>query len=250
MADLEQPPLTIRAAEYVLGTLTSDERARFEQELADSESARAELAYWEQRLGAIGLALSPVEPPAQVWQGIRQRIHASAVNEPVVTPSTAPPERSSRGGNGWRNLAVAASVAALVMAGMLFIGSTRAPGDDADAAPAYASMVYDAPTGTSWLVTAHDGSHEMSVTALASYDVPDGKVLQAWLVPADGQPMRLGEWPHTQGRHQMPVSDAAVRYMKKRATLMVSMEDAANVADLDAPAGKLMWTSPIARRTS
>lgn len=247
MADSEQHSVTIRAGEYVLGTLDVNERVSFDQECSESADAREELAYWEHRLGVLGLALTPVDAPAHVWTRIQQRLTPRL----TATEASSRPThrmRSSAAGNGWRSLAIAASVAALVMAGLLFTGSTSRSIDDA-ADPAYASMVYDAPTGTSWLVTAPEDTHAMSVTALSSYDVPDGKVLQAWLVPANGKPLLLGEWPHTQGRHRMPVSDTAARYMRKRASLMVSMEDAGAVV-ADGPSGPLMWKSPIARRTS
>ncbi|MBS64131.1 anti-sigma factor [Salinisphaera sp.] len=172
-----------------------------------------------------------------------------------VAPSShkgGAPNRAAANDSGpgiWQGVALVASVAALVMAALLFTGSTeRQPGVDA-AAPAYASVVYDEPTGMSWLVTAHAGTDKMSVVAMGDYDVPEGKVLRAWLKPENGEPVLLGKWPNTHGDHEMDVSDAAAECMNRPAKLMVSMEDAGAASKASSPSGKLMWTSPIARRT-
>ncbi|TXM94387.1 hypothetical protein FV219_18720, partial [Methylobacterium sp. WL122] len=59
-----------RAAEYVLGTLSFDERAAFELERAvDPATARAVTA-WEERLGPLALAVPDETPPDHVWPGI------------------------------------------------------------------------------------------------------------------------------------------------------------------------------------
>ena len=249
MAESEHENNTPDAAEYVLGTLDARENQAFESRLVDSADARRELAYWEERLNTLGLALTPVAPPENVWRNVQAEIEGSgsATREKVAPIGSASDIGQRR--SGWRSLAIAASIAALVMAGVLFSSSSDSPSGDNPGAPAYASMVYDAPTGISWLVTAPEDGRAMSVTALGSYDVPEGKVLQAWLVPADGDPIRIGEWPHTQGNHEMPVSEAGARYISQQASLMVSMEEA-GTTDQPLPTGQLMWTSPIARRTS
>lgn len=251
MAESEPNEITLTAAEYVLGTLDEGERAAFDQELAHSAEARRELDYWEARLNALALALTPVTPPDQVWHDVRDNIARDVgADRASVTPIGSASSATRRdSGKGWRSLAIAASVAALAMAGVLMIGTGDSPPSDDGAAPAYASMVYDAPTGISWLVTAPEDGRAMSVTALGSYQVPEGKVLQAWLVPADGKPIRIGEWPNAQGSYSMDVSEAGARYISKQASLMVSMEDV-GTTDQPLPTGQLMWTSPIARRTS
>ena len=254
MAESEQENRVLQAAEYALGTLEPRERSRFETQLMHDADARRELAYWETRLGALGLAMRPAEPPAAVWDRVTRELGLERATPVAQRPETSAAHRSPAANDGgpgiWRGLALVASVAALVMAGLLFSGSTqRATGRAPMSAPAYASVVYDEPTGMSWLVTAHAGSHKMTVVAMGDYKVPEGKVLRAWLKPDDGEPVLLGKWPHTHGDHEMAVSDAAARHMNEPAKLMVSMEDAGSTARGTAPSGKLMWTSPIARRT-
>ncbi|MES1932120.1 hypothetical protein T35B1_05900 [Salinisphaera shabanensis T35B1] len=254
MAESEQEQRILQAAEYALGTLEPRERSRFETQLMHDAEARRELAYWETRLGALGLALRPADPPAAVWDRVTRELGLESAT-PVAQNSetSARHSRSAANDSGpgmWRGLALVASVAALVMAGFLFTGSTeRSAGPESPAAPAYASVVYDEPTGMSWLVTAHANSHKMTVVAMGDYEVPEGKVLRAWLKPENGEPVLLGKWPNTHGDHEMTVSDTAAQHMNEPAKLMVSMEDAGTSAQASVPSGKLMWTSPIARRT-
>ena len=101
----------------------------------------------------------------------------------------------------------------------------------------------------SWLVTAPKNGQKMKVVAMGDYDVPEGKVLRLWFKPEDGAPVLLGKWPHTHGDHEMTMPDDVARSMDQPAQLMVSMEDAGAANQASAPSGKLMWTSPIARRT-
>ncbi|GAB3680727.1 anti-sigma factor [Salinisphaera aquimarina] len=243
-----QTPIT-QAGEYVLGTLDAQARGHLEQQLGHDTEARREVSYWEQRLGSLGLGLAPVTPPEHVWTRIEDQI-AMGRTVPIGSgrQAAAPPKTSS-GIGIWRGIALAASLAALVLAGLLVAGSGLRSGSSATVEPAYASVVYDQPTGMSWLVTAEQGSHIVSVLAMGDFDVPKGKVLRAWIKPDNGQPMPMGEWPHTNGDHQMTVSDAVAESMGDPAQLMVTMEDA-DVEDQAAPEGRLMWTSPIGRHTS
>ena len=253
MAESEQEQRILQAAEYVLGTLDARERSRFETLLMHDAEARAELAYWEQRLGALGLAPEPVEPPAAVWDGVTRQLGLRAPDRDTTEAGVAPPGQpaaNDSAGPIWRGVALVASVAALVMAAMLFTGSTEREASPAQAPqPAYASVVYDKPTGMSWLVTAPKNGQKMKVVAMGDYDVPEGKVLRLWFKPEDGAPVLLGKWPHTHGDHEMTMPDDVARSMDQPAQLMVSMEDAGAANQASAPSGKLMWTSPIARRT-
>lgn len=255
MGAADREELIVQAGEYVLGTLDAQQAQAFEAQLRDSDAARRELAYWEQRLAAMGLALAPVPPPAQVWAHIAAGIgHGGASDQASDHPAAgrrAPTRRSdfaasASRGRFWPGLAIAASVAALVMAALLFTGATGPSDSDA---PAYASVVHDEPTGMSWLVTAPEGAREMSVVAMDNYDVPEGKILRLWLKPEGHDPVLLGRWPHAAGRHAMSVSDAAARFLDQPAQLLVSMEDDSN-AGKPAPAsdGRVMWVSPLARR--
>jgi anti-sigma-K factor RskA len=62
------------AAEYVLGTLTAEERDSVERLAAKDSGFAGRIAAWERRLGTLEEMVDPVEPPAQAWNGILARI--------------------------------------------------------------------------------------------------------------------------------------------------------------------------------
>ena len=66
--------IDIQAAEYVLGTLSTEERAEFKSLLAGNAAARQAVAVWECRLAPLGLAVENVTPPARVWPAIEQAL--------------------------------------------------------------------------------------------------------------------------------------------------------------------------------
>jgi anti-sigma-K factor RskA len=102
MADEDFDPL---AAEYVLGTLTAEERTAVEQLAATDPAVAERIAAWERRLGVLEAMVAPVEPPPEVWTRIREAIATeqpeAALRLPEVAEATplrsAPPDRRSAG---------------------------------------------------------------------------------------------------------------------------------------------------------
>jgi anti-sigma-K factor RskA len=80
------------AAEYVLGTLSADEREQAEALLA-IDPAFAEIVHvWERRLGELNVMVEAVEPPAEIWDKIKSEIvgpdavvHEAAAAAPHLT---------------------------------------------------------------------------------------------------------------------------------------------------------------------
>jgi anti-sigma-K factor RskA len=68
------------AAEYVLGTLASDERAHAEALIAIDPGFTEIVRQWERRLGELNVMVEAVEPPADVWDKIKAEIE-------TVTPA-------------------------------------------------------------------------------------------------------------------------------------------------------------------
>jgi len=59
------------AAEYVLGTLSADERDQAEALLAIDPGFAEIVRVWERRLGELNVMVEAVEPPPQVWEKIK-----------------------------------------------------------------------------------------------------------------------------------------------------------------------------------
>src|ERR1700729_4056119 len=62
------------AAEYVLGTLSADERDQAEALLAIDPGFAEIVRVWERRLGELNVMVEAVEPPPEVWDKIRTEI--------------------------------------------------------------------------------------------------------------------------------------------------------------------------------
>jgi anti-sigma-K factor RskA len=85
------------AAEYVLGTLSADEREQTEALLAIDPGFAEIVRVWERRLGELNVMVEAVEPPADVWNRIRAGIggaeplaETSIGNSQPVSMETAP----------------------------------------------------------------------------------------------------------------------------------------------------------------
>jgi hypothetical protein len=59
------------AAEYVLGTLSADERDQAEALLAIDPGFAEIVRVWERRLGELNVMVEAVEPPPEVWDKIK-----------------------------------------------------------------------------------------------------------------------------------------------------------------------------------
>lgn len=259
MSDLHDDDQDLIAAEYVLGTLEADDVRRFQQRLVEDAGARAALSAWERRLGALGEELAPVTPPASVWTRVAERTglaeqaaapqaRSSSVSGPASTSSGVPgadqaPAANQAGLRRWRGAAIAASAAAVVLLAVLLVGGSGTPVE-----PTYAGMLYDQPTGTSWLLTAKGGDTDtVAVETLQNYPVPSGKTLRLWVQNESGDTRLVGTLPHTVGQHRLAVSDATRDALHHGNRFVVTMDDTG--ASTAHPTGRVMWVSPIGRRT-
>src|SRR5271169_5969665 len=71
------------AAEFVLGTLDSQERASAQSLLRADHGFIAMVRIWERRFGELHLMVEPVEPDAEIFQRIRAKITEIAPSEPA-----------------------------------------------------------------------------------------------------------------------------------------------------------------------
>jgi anti-sigma-K factor RskA len=79
MLDEDQETL---AAEYVLGTLSGDEREHAEALLAFDPGFEAAVRQWERRLGELNVMVEAVEPPVELWDKIKHDVGPAAADEP------------------------------------------------------------------------------------------------------------------------------------------------------------------------
>lgn len=212
------------AAEYALGTLRGRARDRFERLLDEDRGLRPILAYWENRLGQLGLDLTPVTPPDSVWQAIERRVGRVPAAERPVSRPIRPPRPSLWQRTGfWRGWAAMASAACLALAITLWV--VPGPGAGNGHMP-YVSVMSAQKGQAKWLIMLYPGSRRVRVKTVSSYPMPKHHALELWMLPSgQKKPVALGVIPGS-GSGWMPMPSSTLKYMGARAKLAVSLEPA------------------------
>ena len=91
MTQAEPDDQELLAAEYVLGTLDAEERARARALVAMDPGFAAIVRAWERRLGELNVLVAAVEPPPDIWDRIKAGIAGTPPGEEVRAPAAEPP---------------------------------------------------------------------------------------------------------------------------------------------------------------
>jgi anti-sigma-K factor RskA len=169
------------AAEYVLGTLRGQARARFESLMRYDPPLRGIVGDWEDRLTPLAGAATDIAPPARVWNALSQRI-AGEARKPRLSESLAL----------WRSLAAAGAAFTLILAVVAGLGPEPAP---PMAMVAVMNDTLGQPAMTvSWpsMKAARDPYIRIKVTQKHPTMAP-GTAWELWMLPAnEGKPISLG----------------------------------------------------------
>ena len=122
MFDEDQDTL---AAEYVLGTLSAEEREHAEALLSFDPGFEAAVRQWERRLGELNVMVEAVEPPTELWDKIKHEVTGIAgPSAEAELPRVAELPRDLDG----------PSPAAALVPDVLSLGAGDAPSPPAEAA--------------------------------------------------------------------------------------------------------------------
>jgi anti-sigma-K factor RskA len=136
MFDEDQDTL---AAEYVLGTLSAEEREHAEALLSFDPGFEAAVRQWERRLGELNVMVEAVEPPTELWNKIKQEVSPG-----IAGPAAADLPRAAELPHDLDAPLPAAAVAS----DLLSLGAVAEPSPPAEAAakaPAEAPAVIASP---------------------------------------------------------------------------------------------------------
>ena len=86
MYDEDQETL---AAEYVLGTLSSEEREHAEALRSFDPKFESSVQQWERRLGELNVMVEAVEPSPAVWEKVKGQIEPAESTESRAGPAAA-----------------------------------------------------------------------------------------------------------------------------------------------------------------
>jgi anti-sigma-K factor RskA len=183
--------IDVQAAEYVLGTLSADERAAFEAVLSTSEAARRAVAAWERRLAPLGEKVTEVTPPAFVWDGIERAL--PELSGPGTARHEAREPASSiavllRSRNRWRN---AAYVAGALAAGLAFFSIDRVLVSNQETQASYVAVVNRGGNAPALIIRVDLSTHTVFVRPVAT-EVPQGHSLELWYIGQGKAPESMG----------------------------------------------------------
>jgi anti-sigma-K factor RskA len=169
------------AAEFVIGTLSADERRVVEDALARDPSVRAAVEAWQRHLAPLSLALNDVLPPDHIWPEIEQKL-LPADTAPAVLLLL----RRSR--DRWR---AAALTVAAIAAGFIAVTVDRLlktpqapPGD-------YVAVVNRPGDQPALIIRVDLASQRVFVRPVAT-NVPPGHSLELWYIGDHKAPKSMG----------------------------------------------------------
>lgn len=169
------------AAEYVLGTLDSGERAAVAARAQREPDLWARIGYWEGKLCPLTDLAAPVAPPA----GLFDRIERGLAAPPADTDAVDLKRRVRR----WRLTAFAASAAAACLAVVLGVREASRPSSEAT----YVAVFQENDAAPAFVLSIDLSSRSLTLRAVGAQRQP-GKSYQLWIASE-----RLGPAPRSLG---------------------------------------------------
>lgn len=217
------------AGEYVLGTLHSNARHRFERLLETDDALRREVEHWQDALYPLVDTLPDREPPPRVWQAIIRQIAPPAVRRQVSLWNSL---------TFWRSWGLIASTIVLIVAIYLAMDLTR------PVPPQYVAVISNVEQQAAWLAQADLAEHRLSVQALHPQEVAPDRSFELWLLPGEGKPPRsLGLIP-AQGSTSLTLPPDVAQALPQAAGLAVSLEPVGG-SPTGQPTGPVLYQGQI-----
>lgn len=228
------------AAEYVLGTLTADERADAQQRLEHDPAFGALVDAWVRRLGPLAEVVSPVSAPSGLYNKIRAQIGLAS----HVVSLKAREQSITRRANRWRNVAGAMTALAASLAGLVVWQGQR----QAELATQYVAVLQAGEALPAFLLTVDTRSHNFVISAMQRPPEPE-KSYQLWLVHNDmPEPKSLGVFNDSE-MDVMPMSkDGPMHDMMMDGTYAVSVEPKGG-SPTGAPTGPVVFSGKLVKAT-
>jgi anti-sigma-K factor RskA len=219
-------------AEFVLGTLTADERAGFQREMETNANLRETVIRWEDWLSGLNEVIPEVEPDAELWSSIERRLRPETA--PSVVDLTLALRRSRA---RWR---VATLAFGAVAAGLALFISTELLKPKPASYLAVINRSGDLPA----LIVHVDTSSETVTIRSVAAETPADRVLQLWYVAAGQAPRSIGLLDRPETRAALPA--AAQGSDLTAATWAVSVEPRGG-STTGAPTGPVVYSGKLIR---
>ena len=177
------------AGEYVLGTLSLEQRKALEARLPNEPELQKAVMAWEERFLPYTAITTPVTPSDYLWPRIKRSVLAADARRsaPAPPPATRPQRQWFTSLPLWRGAAGMGLAAALVM-GVMLANDSMQP-----STPEYMVVLLAPQTQSAGWVVQASSRQEIQLIPLGTFEVPEGKALQFWTKADDWQaPVSLG----------------------------------------------------------
>ena len=177
----------LRYAEYVLGVLDADTRAKVAREVMVSDEAATAVALWQRRLIPLADSIAEVSPTPYVWARIHDELKLGAPGRTVA------PTRSGLWNNLalWHWLGIGASAVAVALLVIVNL-PPRGPVSIQANAGYMAATIRQDNGSTGWTATMDPQRGRMVVVPGTPVRFEPGKAPELWLIPAGGKPISVG----------------------------------------------------------
>jgi anti-sigma-K factor RskA len=193
MSGTDEQDKALDAAEYVLGVLNAVEAASAARRMTDDPAFAADVSDWEGKLMPLTALVSPVEPPAELWDRILRSIDAPDLSGTATTAKIRVASNDNDRGF-WRTSTLGLSAIAAALVAFIALRPQLAP-PAAPAAPELAVLL-PATGGTPAIVAIAEPSGKYLVRPAAAITVASNRDLELWAMKAGAtRPESLGVIP-------------------------------------------------------
>ena len=239
----DESDIDATAAEYALGTLDPGERAAVAARRRREPALDAAIVAWETRLGPLADLVPPVPPPTDVLVRIEERIERLDRRPGILEAAVGDVVSLERRVGRWRRLAIAASLAAASLVGVIYMRETQRP-----AGPrTFVAVMQKDDASPSFLVTVDIETRLLTVRPVAAPAQPD-KSYQLWMAHSSFEGVRSLGLVSEQDLSPRPVLAAFDRGVIETATFAVSLEPVGG-SPTNKPTGPVLFHAKLVQAT-
>jgi len=231
------------AAEYALGTLDPGERAAVAARRRREPALDAAITAWEARLGPLADLVPAIEPPAGVLARIEERLERLDRRPGMVETAGVDLISLKRVSSRWRITALAASFAAVSLAGVLFVRETQRPVTPRT----FVAVMQKDDASPSFIVTVDIETRLLTVRPVAAPAEPN-KSYQLWMAHPSFEGVRSLGLVTERDLAPRPVLAAFDRSVIETATFGLSVEPAGG-SPIDRPTGPVLFHAKLIQAT-
>jgi anti-sigma-K factor RskA len=178
------------SGQYVLGTLSPEERSAFELELAGSVELQKAVNQWQAHFLSITDKLEPITAPQPLSARIERTLDELEKQPSNTTTSASTPNTFV---SFWQNLALWRGISAACLVVAVIMGIKLQTFEPTLSEPTYIAVLVAPEDKTPGWVIQTSHTNQMQLVPLGAVEIPKGKALQFW-TKADGwdAPVSLG----------------------------------------------------------